>query len=305
MIDAELYRVFLVVAQTGTISSASKRLFVSQPAISKAIKKLEMLSGCTLFHRSSRGVHLTTEGRILFDHVSKGFEQLDYGEKILKKLTSGDIGLVRIGISSTLCKHILIPHLTRFHKIYPGIRINIVNRTSTETLLQLREGRVDLCIVSKPENSVGLTCHDLLQIQDILVATKDVYTSIPSPLPVAELPKYPLMMLEEGNSTRSSLETFFTRCGVSLQVENEISSMDFLIEFAKIGIGIAPVVEQFVGDELRCGMVKKINLQPPIPPRQVAVVCLENIPLSTAAKTFITSICNDFSSRFTHTPQDE
>ena len=293
MIDAELYRVFFIVSTCGTISKASKRLFVSQPAISKSIKKLEELTSCTLFYRSSKGVVLTTEGQILFDYVARGFEQLDNGEKILKKLLNRETGLVKIGISSTLCRHVLIPHLRLFHKEYPGIKVNIVNRTSTETLQHLSEGRVDVCIVSEPDEKRGLKCHELLEINDVLVAVKEIAGQLPTPLPVRQLTKQRLMMLEQGNATRAYLETFFKENGVLLQVENEISNMDFLIDFAKIGIGIAPVIEAFVKDELKRGVLEKIELHPHIPPRKVVAAYQESIPLSTAAATFVSSLCRE------------
>jgi DNA-binding transcriptional LysR family regulator len=290
MIDAELYRVFLTVGRCGNISTASRRLYVSQPAVSKSIQKLERLTDCTLFYRSSKGVRLTGEGRILFEYVQKGFEHLDTGERILEKIRNREVGLVRIGVSSTLCRHLLIPHLDLFHQDHPGIKINIVNRSSHETLQQLKEGMVDFCVVSRPEEQTDCICHELMEITDILVANQHIFSLLPSPLPVGEVSRYPLMMLEKGNATRNYLESFFRENGVSLQVENEISNMDFLVEFAKIGIGIAPVVKEFVLPELQSGVLQKIELQPSIPPRKVTIVHHRYLPLSTAAATFIGSM---------------
>ena len=65
------YRIFYVVALEGNISRAAERLFISQPAISRSIRKLEDSLETTLFLRSSRGVVLTEEGKILFDHVKE------------------------------------------------------------------------------------------------------------------------------------------------------------------------------------------------------------------------------------------
>ena len=108
MIDAELYRVFHIVGSLGTISAAALELHVSQPAVTKSVKKLEDLTGCTLFIRSSKGVSLTTEGRILFDYVKNGFEHLQNGEQVIRKIRSREHGLVKVGISNTLCKYYFI-----------------------------------------------------------------------------------------------------------------------------------------------------------------------------------------------------
>lgn len=78
------YRIFYTVAKTQNISKAAKELYISQPAISKSIQKLEESLGCELFRRSSRGVLLTEEGELLFTHVSSAFETLTLGEYKLK-----------------------------------------------------------------------------------------------------------------------------------------------------------------------------------------------------------------------------
>ncbi|MCI5510579.1 MAG: LysR family transcriptional regulator, partial [Eubacterium sp.] len=73
------YRIFYAVAKAGNISRAAKELFISQPAISKSISKLEESLGVTLFTRGSRGVQLTCEGQVLYHHVSSAFDTLNRG----------------------------------------------------------------------------------------------------------------------------------------------------------------------------------------------------------------------------------
>lgn len=293
MIDAELYRVFFTVGQCGNISEASKQLFVSQPAVSKSIKKLEELSGCTLFFRSSKGVSLTTEGAILFDYVKKGFDHLNNGERILKKIQTKDAGIVRIGISTTLCKHILIPHLKEFHTRYPQIKINIINRTSNETLRLLEKGTIDFCIISLPEKDERLDFHVLSTITDILV-TNDSYSYLQKQIDLDSINSLPLMVLEKGNVTRTYIDKHLLQHGIALQPEIEISSMDFLIDFAKIGIGVALVIKEFVEGELKENTLRQIKITPPIPARQVGIVRQKKLPLSIAAKSCIDSLIENF-----------
>lgn len=293
MINAELYRVFYTVGQCGNISEASKQLFVSQPAVSKSIKKLEELSGCILFFRNSKGVILTTEGTILFDYVKQGFDHLDNGERILNKIRVKEAGIVRIGISTTLCKHILIPHLKEFHTRFPQIKINIINRTSNETLLLLEKGDIDFCIISLPEKDERLDFYVLTTITDILVANAS-YNNLPKQIPLHSIQKLPLMVLEKGNVTRTYIDKHFSQHGISLQPEIEISSMDFLIDFAKIGIGIALVIKKIIEKELREGTLCQIKMTPPIPSRQVGIVRQKKLPLSIAAKSCIDLLIDNF-----------
>ena len=78
-----LYRVFYAVAKNKNITKAAKELFISQPAISKDISKLEANLNCTLFLRTSRGVSLTKEGELLFHHIHSAFSSIEAGEYAL------------------------------------------------------------------------------------------------------------------------------------------------------------------------------------------------------------------------------
>ena len=79
--NLSLYRIFYMVANTGSISRAASELFISQPAVSKAVQKLEQSLNTTLFLRSSRGVSLTEEGQILYDHIKSAFSSIQLGEE--------------------------------------------------------------------------------------------------------------------------------------------------------------------------------------------------------------------------------
>ena len=105
------YKVFYTVAETGSISRAARELYISQPAISKSIGKLEEALGTRLFARSSRGVTLTEEGTLLYGHVKSAFESISRAEDELSRIREFGIGHIRIGVSTTLCKYILLPYL--------------------------------------------------------------------------------------------------------------------------------------------------------------------------------------------------
>lgn len=284
--QTELYKVFYTTATLGNITHASKQLFISQPAISKSIKSLEDQIGCTLFIRHAKGVTLTTEGKILFEYVKKAFEYLTDGELVLEKLKSLNEGLIQVGISNTLCKYFFVPHLRSFHQLHPQIKIRIYNRSSTETLELLKKGAIDFGIVSIKAIPQEFEFLELVKIQDIFVTNqKELATR--ELISVKKLQEFPLMMLEKNNTTRVFLDHFFSENGASLQPELEISSMDFLIEFATIGLGIAAVVKNFVDKELREETLFELPVVPPMPSRSVGIVYLKDLPQSVAMKVFV------------------
>ncbi|MFQ8690830.1 MAG: LysR family transcriptional regulator, partial [Blautia sp.] len=97
MENLTLYKIFHTVAKTGNISKAAKELYISQPAISKSIQKLETQLHTILFKRSSRGVSLTQEGKLLSQYVDNAFSSLQAGEEWLSHNRSLGISQLRIG----------------------------------------------------------------------------------------------------------------------------------------------------------------------------------------------------------------
>ena len=111
MENLSYYHIFYTAAKTGNISRAAEELFMSQPAVSKAIKNLEQQLNTTLFFRRSRGVSLTREGELLYRHIASAFSSIEKGELQLKRNQELEVGHLHIGVSTTLCKHIMLPLL--------------------------------------------------------------------------------------------------------------------------------------------------------------------------------------------------
>lgn len=282
----EDYHVFHEVAQTGSMTRAAEKLFISQPAVSKTIRLLEDRLGFALFVRRPKGVELTAEGMALFRHVDGAMTMLQTGERFSERIRTLQEGGVRVGISHTLCRHWFLPWLRQFHARYPQLRIQVFNRTSPETLRMLRAGELDFGIVSQPGEIGELQFSVLDHIEDIFVTNRPELVPA-SPLPLRELASHPLMLLEPENTSRQQLERHFAKQGIPLRAEIEISSMDFLIEFAKIGLGIAAVVRSFVRKELENGDLFEIPVEPSPGERAIGILLNPEWPLSTAARAFV------------------
>ncbi len=280
----EQYKVFYQVAESGSISRAARALFVSQPAVTKSIKILENELDVTLFIRNPKGVTLTREGEILYDYVKEAFEQLEQGEKRIKQLKNNEYGSIRIGISNILCKYYFIPYLKVFHERYPNLKIEIVNRTSPETLELLDSGKIDCAIISDIGGKNQFEYNSLMQIQDTFVAKNRPPKEV---MDIKDLENHPLLLLEKKNATRASFDEHFLDHQVSVQVDIEISSMEFLIEFAKIGLGVSAVIGNFVEEELRDGSLFEWKIEPMMPKRTIGLLYKSGELLSIATRTFI------------------
>ena len=213
------YRIFYTVAKTGNISKAAKELYISQPAISKSIQKLEESMNCELFRRSSRGVSLTEEGELLYSHVKVAFETLALGEDRLRNSIELGVGHLKIGVSSTLCKYMLLPYLKEFIKLYPHINISITCQSTNDTLKLLEENKIDVGLIGKPESLKNIDFYYLAEIKDIFVATKDYLRNLKA-RGVKEdriLQSSTIMLLDKNNMTRQYIDDYLQENHIVVQ----------------------------------------------------------------------------------------
>lgn len=151
----------------GSISKAANFLYISQPAVTKSIKKLEQELDITLFYRNPKGVTLTDNGKIFFEFIKNGVESFINGEHKLTALNNLETGVLRVGASTTVTKYFLLPYIEKFHKIYPKIDISITNHLTSNLLSLLKKGSLDFLVVNLPmKNDDGLNIIPCAKIHD-------------------------------------------------------------------------------------------------------------------------------------------
>jgi DNA-binding transcriptional LysR family regulator len=286
-INLDFYRAFYFVARTNSISKAAQELFLSQPAVSQSIKQLEHKLGCQLFFRTPRGVRLTPEGTVLYGYIEQSYNLIVAAEKNLDQMQNLVTGEIRVGAGDTLCKHYLLPFLETFNQKFPGVKIKVTNRTTDETLQLLHKGMVDIGIVNLPINDAGVDIFQGITIQDCFVAGGKHKKLAGRPLSLAELLKHPVLLLEKETNTRKYIDDFFKKNGHAIVPEIELGSIDLLVEFTRIGLGISCVVKDFIQDKLKRKELFEIKTTPPLPPRHIGIVALKKIPATAAVREFL------------------
>ncbi len=282
------YKIFYEVAKAGNISKAAKELYISQPAISKAISKLEDSLNVILFTRSSRGVHLTPEGELLFGHAQAAFQALEAGEQELKRIREFHIGHLRIGVSNTLCKYILLPYLKNFIEQYPHIKITIESQATAKTISMLEQHALDVGLVAEPSIHSGLSFIPVMDIQDTFVSTRhylnNLYLREGKDADLFHCGN--IMLLDQNNMTRHHVDEYMKEHAIEPKQILEVTTMDLLIEFAKIGLGVACVIKELVQKELDSGRLFEVSLACPIPKRTIGFA-FQGGSQSNALKTFL------------------
>ncbi len=289
-VNFEWYKIFYYAAQSENFSEAARQLYITQSAVSQGIKNLENKLGVTLFDRNSRRARLTPEGKLLFSHISQAFNYIKTGEKKLAELHQLGTGEIRVGASDTVCKYYLIPYLREFNRRFPNIKIQVINRTSPQIVELLEKGSLDCGIITMPVRHPAIETITLAEVEDIWVASDKFKHLSDRTLSLPELIQEPLLLLEKTSATRQNLDRFFQKEGLMVTPEIELESVDLLLEFAKIGLGIAHMVRESAVPFIARGELFEISCHPPLPPRQLGMACVKNVPLSRAAEQFIETL---------------
>ena len=286
-VNLELYRVFVATAKAGSISAAARQLYISQPAVSQAIRQLENKLGGALFHRTPHGIVLTNEGEVMLRYVEQAMQLIETAQQKFEEMERLETGELRIGASDTLCRCFLLPYLELFHMQYPKISLHITNRTTPETMQLLKSGGCDIAFVNLPIIDERLSVAPIYTIHDCFVASGGNFASLnKESVPLEELAQQPLLMLETASNSRRYLDAYALRHGVVLEPQIELGSNDLLLEFARIGLGVASAIREFAQTHLQSGDLFEVPVKPAPAPRSIGMASLVGVPFSFPAARF-------------------
>lgn len=268
---------FVHVAELGSFSKAAVVLDIAQPALSRQVRGLETELRQQLFLRNGRGVALTDAGKRLFDHSVAVLQLMAHARADLGASRDEPVGRVTIGLPPSIGRQLTLPLIDRFKKQLPAARLAIVEGLSTHIVEWVTTGRIDIGLVYNPEAQAGLEITPLLQEALSLVSRaakgKGMGKRKPAapPLPMKELPRYPLIVPERVHAMRRLLETQAALAGIKLDIAWEVSSVPSIIDLVCAGYGHAVLTASGVAASARAGELVVRRLTDPAP---VSVLCL-------------------------------
>ena len=288
-VPLNLYKIFYYVAINKNITKTAKLLYVSQPSITQAIKKLEEILGVQLIVRTKKGIFLTNEGEILFNYVKISMEAIFNAEQRMIEMKNMKYGTIRVGASYSLTKFFLLPLIEKFHQKYPNIKIQIINGNTKESLKALKTNAIDIIVLNLPqENDADLNYIKKIEVHDCFVASTKYFDNlIGKKLTLAELNKYPIILKNQNSNTRKFLDIHCAANNVLLYPKYEVTSHWLLTDFVKIGYGIGHLTKEFVLNELESKEFFELDITPKIKTRYVGIALLKDMPYTDYLRNFI------------------
>lgn len=237
--DLRQLRYFAQIVESGSLSKASRCLFIAQPALSQQIAKLEDEVGKPLLQRSSRGVTPTENGLALYHHALFVLRQIDQALSIARQDAGAIQGMVSVGLPATTVLAIGLPLMNAIRQQYPGILLNVVEGMSGHIAQMMRLGQLDLAILFSNDVSSKLDATALLEEELFVLFPESSPYASPgrTSMTVSEVAKLPLILPTSTHGLRRRVVAEFERRDLKPHVVAEIDSLSLLMNCVHDGIG--------------------------------------------------------------------
>jgi len=279
-------RVFVEVAQNGSMARAAAALHLTPPAVSMQVKDLEAQVGLPLFDRAGRKLSLSTAGEYFLVHARRLLAALKDTDDAMARLKRLEHGLLTIGLVST-AKYFVPQLLARFHEEHPGVdvRLRVVgNRGELVALMQA--GEVDLSVMGRAPKEIHTRSESFAAHPLVFVAPPGHPLLQGGPHAVHALAPYPIIAREHGSGTRAAMHKFFDERRFEPRLAMEMSSNETIKQAVMAGLGLSFLSLHTMGLELRSGLLALLDIRDAPVMRMWNVVHLSSKLLSPAAEAF-------------------
>lgn len=284
--DYNLYKIFLYLYEEKSISKTANKLYVSQPAISYSLKELESQLGYALFYRNSKGIEPTMEAKELYGYISTAFNILNDAEEHIKNLNSLSIGCIRIGTPSHIGVFYLSSFISDFRKIYPGIRFEIICKSTADMIEMLETRKLDVIVDTLPINSKkNVTKITLAKLHNCFAYNKNIMKDVDVKC-VEDLKKYPLILPSATSSIRLKLDEYLESKNTKLNPVIESWTTEIMLEMVRKGVGIGYFVRNVIDTQEDKGNFEVLLFDDEFPAVDVCCVYIDDF-LTMAARKFV------------------
>lgn len=266
-------KIFIAVVETGKMSAAANRYYISQPTVSQAIKELEDHYGVLLFERISKKLYITEAGKNLFTYAKMVVNQFDELEDNMMK---GFSEKLRIGATITVGSCIMPQLINQYEKIKPEVKTFAYVNNTKSIEEKLLKSELDIGIVEGKIKNHDLVVIPVINDYLVIVCSKNHRFSGCSNISVKDLEKEPFVMREEGSGTRELFENYISRCGANINIKWEVTCPDMMKKVVIMNNCLAAISARLVEKEAKKGLLYVIKSNEKALDRSFSLVYYKN-----------------------------
>lgn len=249
MIERIHLQILREIHRRGSLTAASEVLFLTQPALSHAIKKLELQAGTSLWTKEGRHLRLTQAGEFVLREANRLLPQLERVDEVLTQFASGDKGLLRIGMECHPCYRWLLKVVNPFLQHWPGVEVDVKQRFQFGGMAALFSHDIDLLVTPDPLQKAGIVFTQALAYEQVLVVARNHHLAakevvLPDDLTEEILYTYPV------DIERLDIYTEFllpARC--SPKKHKIIEATEMMLQLVAAGRGVAALPRWLIAEQ--------------------------------------------------------
>jgi DNA-binding transcriptional LysR family regulator len=251
--------------EEGSFSRAAKKMFLTQPSLTKHIKNLEESINARIVNRKNTGVSMTPEGKVLYDYAKRILRLRDEAKEKISRLKESESGSIFISASTIPATYILPSLLNRFKGVYPDIRAYIQTHDSEETLEMILDNQAEIGFIGKQTFNRRLNVESLWRDRLVLAVPADHSWVKKKYVTLDEVSKEPFVIRERGSATREILEEYLRKnTDMSFSKFNvvcEMGSSEAVKEAIIAGLGVSILSIHAIKRELKQNILIEIPIQ--------------------------------------------
>lgn len=277
---------FVEVAKEKNFTRAANNLHLSQPALSKVIKNLEIDLGISLIDRTAKHFKLTNQGEIFYDNASKAIENINLELEELSCSINSTKGKIIIGIPPVIGTVFFPSIIAKFRNEYPDIELIMIEEGANTIKDKVIESEIDIGVVMLPLESEKLSTIEVINSETVLIVNKEHILTKTDSVSIKDLKEEIFLTLTENYMLYDKLKTMCKKNGFEPKIAFESSQWDFIAEMVSLNQGIAllpePIVNRFKSEN-----IEKIQLKDEEIPWDIGIVTKKDRYLSYGMKEFI------------------
>ena len=283
--DLNLYKVFLTLYEEKSISKTANKLYVSQPAISYNLKELESQLGYSLFYRNSKGIEPTIEAKELYSYIATAFNIIKSGEKHINSLDNLNTGLIKIGVPSHIAVFYLSDFISEFRKLFPGIRFEIISKSTDDLVGLLETRKIDLIVDTLPIKIEHKSAKKIIlsKLQNCFAYSKSKLENCKIEKP-EDLLKYPLVLPSGKASMRVRLDEYMEQKNIVLKPVVDSWTTEFMLEMVRRGVGVGYFLKNVIETQKDKDNFEVITFDDSLPSSNVCALYLEDFKMPVLNK---------------------
>jgi DNA-binding transcriptional LysR family regulator len=253
-------KIFYLAAQKGSLSAAAEELYITQPAVTKGIQRLQEHYDIKFVHHIGKKLVLTDAGEVLYKIAEKIFEMESQAEESIRDFQHRKRGHIRILSSESFGDYYLPQILISFSKAHPLVRISM-NILPTELVVENTATlNNDIGFISYPVENKKLSVKEVLEDQLVIITPLNHPLAEKSSLNAGDLENQLIIMHETGSAPRWAIEDYIGAHNISVKIPLEISSNRAIKRAVEEGIGIALISRKVANEQIQAGRLKAIPI---------------------------------------------